>query len=182
MGEGAYGQFFEQPEERERWIGEMCEIVDVSTPPFNECVALAEAAEDYVLPRVRSAFPEVVDAVRGMAARGHRLYTASGQTQRELEGYLSGMGLRDLFGEHLYGPDVVRAMKRRREYYERIFAHAGIDARGAVVLDDSADQVRLARSVGAHGVLVARDGANAPDDVPAIRDLSELAAAIEALG
>jgi phosphoglycolate phosphatase-like HAD superfamily hydrolase len=135
------------------WTRCMCERVGVPVPGDEECAALARQASEYVTPRIRAAFPGVVGAIRMLHSNGHRLYTASGEDSVELDGYLTGMGVRDCFSG-LYGPDVVNTPKEGRAYYERIFAHAGVRPVDAVVVDDNALVLSWAASTGARTILV----------------------------
>ncbi len=172
---GEYGDFFGSLGERERWLREMCEHVNVDPPPWEDCVRLAFDTEEYVMPRIRAAFPDAVDAVNVLAALGYTLASASGESSRELEHYLAGMGVRSLFSQYLFGPDLVRTLKGSCRYYERIFAYAGIDAEDALVIDDSPSAVTWALEAGARAVLVKRDGALRGDiAAPAIPSLAEL--------
>jgi hypothetical protein len=88
------------------WTRGMCERVGVPAPGDEECAALARGASEYVTPRIRAAYPGVVEAIKTLHSQGHRLYTASGEAFIELNGYLTGMGVRNCF-VGLYGPDVV---------------------------------------------------------------------------
>jgi HAD superfamily hydrolase (TIGR01509 family) len=157
----------------------MCDYVGVDVPAG--CAALAIEAEDFVLPRVRSAYPDVTAAVRELHARGYKLSTASSGTSRELSGHLVGTGVRDLFGDRLYGPDLVQALKNGPTYYRRIFAREGIDPAAAVVLDDSPDAMHWIREAGATPVLVARDGVASVEGVLTIPNLSALLPLIDGL-
>jgi len=55
---------------------------------------------------LRATFPGVVEGVRALSNLGYTLSTASGALSKDLERYLTDMGMRDLFGERLYGPDL----------------------------------------------------------------------------
>jgi beta-phosphoglucomutase-like phosphatase (HAD superfamily) len=171
--------FFGSGEERAHWVREMCKHVGVDAPA--DGVALAIEAEDFVLPRVRSAYPDVTAAVRELHARGYKLSTASSGTSRELRGHLLGTGVRDLFGDRLYGTDLVGALKNGPTYYRRIFAREGIDPAAALVLDDSPDAMRWIGEAGATPVLVARDGVASVDGVRTIPNLSALLSLLDGI-
>ena len=74
----------------ESWLREMCELVGVAAPSdFEERLDLARQTAAYVIPRVRSAFPEVVEAVRRLHAEGRldavqSLITAPSRPKEEL--------------------------------------------------------------------------------------------------
>jgi FMN phosphatase YigB (HAD superfamily) len=106
-------------------------------------------------------------------ARGHRLHTASGESSADLEGYLTGMGVRDCFGT-LYGTDVVSTLKMGTQFYTRIFAHAGIAPEQALVADDSPLAVAWVAQVGAQAVLVRAAGGAGSWTGPRIDRLADL--------
>jgi HAD superfamily hydrolase (TIGR01509 family) len=158
------------------WLTGMCALVGVPAPPADECLALAEATAAYVTPRVDAAFPGAVAAIRQLHAAGYTLHTASGEWQADLHGYLTGMAVRDLFG-NLYGTDRINTFKQGPAYYTRIFADAGVAPAAALVVDDSPAAVGWARAAGARAVLVGvAGGAPVLSDAPAIGSLADLPA------
>lgn len=154
-----YFDFF--GDQRARWLRDMCDRVAVAAPDAEQCRELGFETEQFVLPRVRCAYPGAEAAIRTLHARGYRLGTASGGTSRELEGYLTGLKVRELFLEQLYGPDLVRAMKGTSAYYKRVFADAEIDPSETLLVDDQPNAVARAAAAGATTVLVT---AEAPAD------------------
>ena len=159
------------------WIVWMAEMVGVDAPKGDECVRLARETSYFVTRRVRSACAGAVDAIRQLHATGYPLYTASGEDSDQLDGYLKGMGVRDLF-RTLYGPDLVNTAKQVPEYCPRIFEDAEVDPGEAVVVDDSPAVVAWAREAGATAVLVSAedDGAG-----PVVRSLAALPAFLSSL-
>lgn len=118
------------------WLRWMCELVGVAAPTDEDCVALGHAAYRSITPRVRAAFPGVVAAIRVLWQQGNVLHTASGESSKDLDGYLQGMGVRACF-DRLYGPDLLDTFKDGPRFYQRIFADAGIEPRNALVVDDN---------------------------------------------
>ncbi|MEX2160084.1 MAG: HAD-IA family hydrolase [Dehalococcoidia bacterium] len=169
----SFSEFFTSREENVRWLSGMCERVGIAIPTDDECHALAVETKNYVMPRVRCAFDGAAETVETLAASGYRLFTASSGTHRELDAYLTGMGVRERFGERLYGPDIVQRHKHSVDYYRKVFEDSGIDPAEALVVDDSAGQVELARAAGARAVLVSQD-ARAVDSIAALRELPQL--------
>jgi phosphoglycolate phosphatase-like HAD superfamily hydrolase len=161
------------------WLRVMCEHVGAPMPSSDDDqLTLAREAARYVTGRVRAAFPGAVQALRRLADAGYVLHTASGEVSWELEGYVSGMGVRELF-RALYGPDLVNATKSSPAYCETIFGHAEVNPAEALVIDDSPRALGWARAAGAATVLVSADG-----DYPgahAVRSLAELPAFLERL-
>lgn len=156
------------------WLNWMCELVNVPIPDDEQCYQLGIEATAAIIPRVRSAFPGAADAIRILHERGYTLYTASGEPSYDLEGHLEGMGVRDCFQPRLYGPDLVDTFKAGPDYYERIFADAGIDPASALVVDDSPQALAWARQVGAQTILVGAAPAAEEDTIIRIASLADL--------
>jgi HAD superfamily hydrolase (TIGR01509 family) len=164
----------------ESWLREMCELQGIQPPStFEERLALARATQAYVLPRVRSAFPEVVEAIRELYDEGYALNTASGELSTDLDAYLTAMEVRPCFGR-LYGTDLINTAKSGSLYYERILRNAGVSPSEAIFVDDSPRCVAWAREIGARAVLMARNG---EDDAtfPVVRSLTGLPVLLRSL-
>ena len=143
-------------EYQKQWLRGMATLVGVSAPLDDaECVRLAKEASVYVTHRVRSAYPGAAEAAQVLHTRGFDLFTASGEVSWELDGYLTGMRVRDHF-RILYGPDLINWGKwpEGAEYYRRAFAHAGVDPKRTLVVDDSAAALTQARRAGAKTCLI----------------------------
>jgi FMN phosphatase YigB (HAD superfamily) len=140
-------------ESSDLWLAEMAEAVGVAVPADRvERQRLVEDASAFITRNVRAAFPGASAAIRQLHGAGYRLYTASGEHSLELNGYLTGMGVRECF-HTLYGPDLVQTSKAGPHYYERVFDHAGIAPIGALVVDDNGSVLDWAASVGARTIL-----------------------------
>jgi HAD superfamily hydrolase (TIGR01509 family) len=160
------------------WLPGMCRSVGVSAPSEVDSLALGFEAEAYIIPRVRSAIPGVVEAVRELWAAGYTLHTASGGSSRLLAMYLETMGLRECFGR-LYGPDLIGAFKTGPEYYTRILAAENLTPGEALFLDDSPKVLSWAAAVGARALLV---GPAVADGWQPIGSLADLPGWLEAHG
>jgi HAD superfamily hydrolase (TIGR01509 family) len=159
-----------------QWLRRMAAIVGAYLPDRDtECLRLACEAIDYITPRIMSEYPGAAEAVSDLHRMGFSLFTASGEHSRELDGYLRGMGIRQHF-EVLYGPDLVNAAKYSVEYYRRIFVHAGIAPRRALVVDDKLRHLAWASELGARTCLVGAPGQSLKIDlvVSALADLPSL--------
>ena len=144
-------------EYRLEWLRGMCEGVGIEPAADEESVlALADRAIAYCAHRVRAPQARVVDAIRCLHARGYTLYTASGETRAELEGYLSALGVRELF-TCLYGGDVVNTLKEGPEYYARILADSGQSPETSLFVDDNPIVLDWIRQAGARSALVRPD-------------------------
>jgi FMN phosphatase YigB (HAD superfamily) len=138
---------------QEAWLSGMCTAVRVALPADRAAWSrLCRDCESFVTRRVRAACPGVVQEVRRLHAAGYVLRTASGERSWELEGYLTGMGVRSCFVA-LYGVDLVDTAKASQLFYERIFVHAGVPPDGALVVDDSERALDWAADLGARTVL-----------------------------
>ena len=136
------------------WLRSMCRVVEVEAPQGEACAALAHEASKYITRRVRAAYPGAVEAIRALGQR-YELFTASNEHSTELQGYLEGMGVASLF-RGFYGPDLIDAMKFDKLYYQRMFEHAGVDPAACLVVDDKAEFLAAAASMGARTVQVSR--------------------------
>jgi HAD superfamily hydrolase (TIGR01509 family) len=155
---------------RRLWVREMCERVGVAVP--KDAASLVGSIHAYVCERVAAAYPGAVDAVRTLHARGHAMYTSTGQPSYEISGYLRALGIRDLFTK-TYGTDLVDRWKNNSAYYSRILADAGISGADAVVVDDTERMLEYARRAGiARTVLIAPAGTASDHEV--ITSLAEL--------
>ncbi|SRR5579884_3427360 len=162
------------------WLGGMCELVGVATPPEEECFLLAHQAVAYITRRVHAAFPGVIEAIQTLHNQGYILHTASGECSSDLAGYLHAMGVHHCFGR-LYGPDLIDTFKEGPEYYERIFADLGIKAASAVVVDDSPRAIHWATQVGARTLLVSNSSSSEAGATMCINSLKDLPAIIHQL-
>src|SRR6266566_2509869 len=135
------------------WVAEMCELLDLPTPPEEEHLDLAYRALGWITRRIQAALPGAVEAIHLLHRQGYVLHTASGSCSLELAGSCEGMGVRHCF-RHLYGADLINTFKEGPEYYARLFADAGVQPEGALVVDDSADATRWAARLGARTVLI----------------------------
>ena len=158
-----------------RWVGGMCELLDLPIPPEEECLDLASRALAWITRRIQAALPGAVEAIRRLHRQGYALHTASGSCSLELAGYLEGLGVRHCFGR-LYGADLVNAFKEGPEYYARLFADVGVQPEMALVVDDSAEALDWAARLGARTVLVSSSPHPETGTTPRLKSLAELPA------
>ena len=158
----------------------MCRLVGVPQPPEAERLLLVQRANAWIIPQVRADFPGAIDTIRLLHNRGHTLYTASGASSSDLEGYLGALGVRDCF-TRLYGGDLINTLKARPAFYELILADAGVSPSEALFVDDSPSVITWVSEVGALGILVDNSGTEQASGVRTIGSLAELPALIDAL-
>ena len=152
------------------WLPGMCRRVGVSAPDAVECTAMGRLAEDYIIPRVRSAFPSAAETVLSLWNDGYALHMGSGGASRLLTMYLDVMGIRQCFGR-LYGPDLIDAFKISPEYYTRILRAENLGAGEALFLDDSPRALGWAREAGAQTLLVGRQDADGFERIASLAEL-----------
>ncbi len=158
-----------------RWVAGMCELLDLPTPPEEECLDLASRALAWITRRIQAALPGAVEAIRLLHRQGYALHTASGACSLELVGALEGMGVRRCFGR-LYGADLINTFKEGPEYYARLFADVGVQPVEALVVDDSANATRWAAQLGARTVLIGSSPHPETGTTPRLESLAELPA------
>jgi HAD superfamily hydrolase (TIGR01509 family) len=160
------------PRLRRLWLREMCERVGVGAP--RDAGALAAETYRWASERVVAPLPGVADALRALRERGLRLFTASGHSAVEIDGYLRGIGVRELFDE-TYGNDVIDRWKTNSGYYRKLLEHSGVPAGAAATVDDQERFLEYAKRAGfARTFLLARGGTASSHEV--ISSLVELAA------
>lgn len=130
------------------WLAGMAAHIGIAMPPHIDVYDLAAEATRYVTHRAQASIPGSAEALRTLHTAGFTIYAASGGRTYELDGYFTGMGIRDCFRE-IYGTDIVDIAKAGPAYYRAIFADAGIEPSDALVIDDSLDAIAWAASTGA---------------------------------
>lgn len=118
---------------RRLWMREMCEHAGVATP--KDAGRLAEETNAWVSERLRGAFPGTEEALRDLKARGCDLFTSAGAVSQDVDAYLKGMGVRDLF-EETYGTDIIDRWKTNAGFYRKILEQSSVRPEEAVTVDD----------------------------------------------
>jgi HAD superfamily hydrolase (TIGR01509 family) len=157
------------------WVGGMCELLGLPTPPEEECLDLAYRALGWINRRIHAALPGAVEAIRLLHRQGYALHTASGSCSLELAGSFEGLGVRHCFGR-LYGADLVNTFKEGPQYYARLFADAGVQPEEVLVVDDSSDALDWAARLGARTILVSASPHPETGATPRLGSLAELPA------
>jgi putative hydrolase of the HAD superfamily len=130
--------------------------------------------EEALLAAVRfRPYPEVPDALARMRARGARLAVVS-NWDVSLHDVLERTGLRPLVDAVVISAEL-GAAKPDPAIFRAALQRLGVTAGEALHVGDSVEHdVAGARAAGIEAVLVARDGAEAPDDVRAVASLDQL--------
>ncbi len=153
------------------WLHGMCRLVGVPLPAPEAAIALAHQASAHICPRVRSAIPGAIGAIQTLFARGYTLHNASGESSRELAGYLESMGVRHCF-RRLYGPDLINHHKSGPAYYTRLLADCGVAPADALIVDDTPRVIPWIAASGARPLQVAPATTTlTPTTIPALSHL-----------
>jgi FMN phosphatase YigB (HAD superfamily) len=159
-----------------QWIREMCALVGVAVPP--DAIGFADECVRYVTAGASAAaFPDAVTGVRALAARVPRLFTATSQDARQIDGYLRALGIRDLF-ENTYGGDLVDRFKVNAAFFTAIMADADAAPERSAMVDDNPKYLNWAREAGMRTYLLERRG----EDPEGHEPVESLAALAERLG
>ena len=165
-------------EYQKRWLRGMAEAAGVQFSSDDAyCLKLSYEATAYVTRRVHAEYPGAVEAVHSLHNYGFQLFTASNELSGELNGYLTGMGVRQYFGT-LYGSDILNQGKYSTEYYRRMFEHAGVDSENSLVVDDNQQNLAWASALGAATCLVGASAQQTGRPTFTVSSLSELPAAL----
>ena len=150
-------------------------------PPSNlNLVEVYNSATQYVIPKVCSAIPGVIDSIKELSSRDFILYTAAGAVIKEMKMYLEGMGIIRYFKE-LYGPDLINTWKFGKEFYEAIFKHSGVNPSKAIIIEDQPRFLECAQEVGANVIQACITGEFGPQFPFFVEDMSGLTLTIEEL-
>jgi HAD superfamily hydrolase (TIGR01509 family) len=158
----------------------MFEESKISVPHDINYYDIFDAAVAYVIPKVRSAIPGVIDSIKELKSRGFSLFTAAGAVSNEMKLYLEGMGILQLF-KGIYGPDVINNWKAGPEFYRKIFQHSGVDAAKAIVIEDNPKFLKSALEVEANVIQACITGEYAPQFPFFVEDMGELPVVIDNL-
>lgn len=117
-------------------------------PVPNDIATIMREAQFSALLQCNALFPGAAQALTDLYNAGCRLQMASGQESEFLMAALMGGGI-ESYTESKFGPDLVDCAKEGPEYYRRIFAAVGVEARNAVVVDDWPPAIGWALETGA---------------------------------
>ncbi|MFX1344588.1 MAG: HAD family hydrolase [Promethearchaeota archaeon] len=138
------------------------------------------ATTQYVIPKVRSAIPGVIDSIKELHSRDFILYTAAGADSTEMKMYLKAMGVIQYFKE-FYGPDLINTWKSEPEFYAEIFIHSKMDATKAIIIEDQPRFLENALNVGANIIQACITGEYKPQFPFYVKNMYELPNVIENL-
>ncbi len=164
-------------QERARIVTELFDAMNRKLPLNETAVSLADRLQWDALTTCGAPLPGAEAALTDVCNLGVKVQMASSWGSRYLHAALIGAGL-DSSIETKFGPDLVDCPKEGPEFYRRIFRVCDVRPDRAVVLDDQVMCLDWAEEAGAR-VIQACMKSNSPAQFPtAIRNLSELPAAI----
>ncbi len=147
--ENRYLSFKEFKEmEDETFIESMFKYINIPLPEKEEYHSIRREIEAFVAPKVSCAIPGIKKSIETLYDSGYKLFMASGDCSWVLKDYLTTMGVKNYFINY-YGPDITNVMKTSINYYEVIFEHAKIQAKQAIVIDDTPIHLQYASQLGA---------------------------------
>lgn len=149
-------------------------------PKDIDILEVYNSARDYVIPKVRSAIPGVIDSIKVLSAREFILYTASGTVSIEMKMYLEGMGVIQHFKE-CYGPDLINTWKSGTDYYNAIFQQAKVDPKLAIFIEDQPRFLENAKEAGANVIQACITGQHKPQFPFFVENMRDLVQTIENL-
>jgi beta-phosphoglucomutase-like phosphatase (HAD superfamily) len=155
---------------------------EVGMIPPNEIIVeeVFNSAVRYVIPKVRSAIPGVINSIKELYARGFILYTAAGAVSIEMKMYLEGLGVSQYFVEY-YGPDLINTWKSGSDYYEAIFNHSGVDPKKSIIIEDQPRFLENALELGTNVIQACITGQHEPQFSFFVKDMRDLVPTIENL-
>lgn len=127
--------------------------------------ALARELEAEGMSRVDARFPDARAAVERLRKSGHPVYVATGASETNARGALTGAKLVDLV-DGLFTEHAQNAVKTRARYWVPIPKTLGVAAEDCVLVDDRLDYLEAAASVGIVAPLLDRRGAQRPEAMP----------------
>ncbi|MCH8906750.1 MAG: HAD hydrolase-like protein [Candidatus Heimdallarchaeota archaeon] len=130
------------------WIDSMIQEVGVEMNMTDDKkLKLVRDASVWIIGKVDSAIPGMVDIVTYLFKEHYRLYMALSSRFYELEGYLTNMNIRHMF-TGLYGPDLISTPKSSSKYYCKIFKKENLRAEAVIVIDDTPSKLEYAKETG----------------------------------
>ena len=131
------------------WIEHMFDTMDIPFPPKSDYFKIAIEVEDFIAPKIKSDYPNIIETVKLLYKEGYTINTASGANSRLLNLYLNGMDIRECFTT-LYGSDLINTMKVSKEYYMKIFTREALNPENVIIIDDSVKMLTMAKQLGAN--------------------------------
>ena len=144
--------------EHEVWTEKMFEFMGIQNPPKETYEQLALEVDNWIIPQVRSAYPGITECIKSLS-KNYILHTASNETSKVLDAYLTGMDVKNCF-KFLFGPDLIDTMKSHERYYQKIFSYSQVKPENAIIIDDNPRVLKHAQKMNATVIQSCLDGQN----------------------
>jgi beta-phosphoglucomutase-like phosphatase (HAD superfamily) len=175
---GDYNSFYN--DFKKKMVNGMFKETGNEIPKNINFIKVFNGATQYVIPKVRSAIPGIIDSIKELHSKGFTLYTAAGAVSNEMKMYLEAMGIIGYFKE-FYGPDLINTWKSGTAFYRAIFKHSGVDPIKAIIVDDQPRFLENALEVGANVIQACITGEHKPRFPFYVENMKELPIIIDNL-
>jgi HAD superfamily hydrolase (TIGR01509 family) len=118
-------------------------------PKNIDLIEVFNSTNQFVIPKIRSAIPGIIESIKELSSNRFSLCTAAGAVSIEMKMYLEGMGIIQYF-KKVYGPDLINKWKSNQDYYSTIFKNLNINPRTAIIIDDQPRFLEAALQAGAN--------------------------------
>jgi HAD superfamily hydrolase (TIGR01509 family) len=160
-------------------IGMFKEVGKIPPKEIN-VVEVYNSARQYVIPKVRSAIPGIIESIEQLFSKGFMIYTAAGAVSIEMKMYLEGLGVSQYFIE-FYGPDLINTWKSGPDYYKAIFNDSGVDPKSSIIIDDQPRFLESAQETGTHVIQACITGEHEPQFPFFVKNMRDLVPTIDNL-
>ena len=89
-------------QECKMWVETMFFGSGLELPPKSKYLDIMQEADSYVIPKIKSSYPNIIETIKLLHKEGYKLNTASGASERWLKLFLEPMGISNCF-KTVYG-------------------------------------------------------------------------------
>lgn len=139
------------------WVETMFDGSGLELPPKSKYLDIMQEADSYVIPKIKSSYPNVIETIKLLHNEGYTLNTASGASERWLKLFLGPMGILNCF-KTVYGTDIINTRKGSKHYYNKIFEREKLHPKQTIIIENSVKMLNRAKSLGANVIQSCLDG------------------------
>ncbi len=139
------------------WVETMFDGSGIELPSKLQYSNILQEADSYVIPKIKSAYPYIIETIKKLHKEGYELNTASGGSERWLKLFLEPMGILSCF-KTVYGTDIINTRKASTNYYTKIFEREKINPKQAIIINDNIEMLNRAKKLGANVIQSCLDG------------------------
>lgn len=129
------------------WTTATLSYMNLEIPSEKKLVNLYKEITAFVNPRSVAPNPGIIKCIKELKSKNFNIVTSSGETSFELDGYLTGMGIKQYF-DKLYGPDLINTGKFSSHFFQQIVNDLGISESQAILIEDNPEMIRMAQEIG----------------------------------